>query len=211
LQQRFSYEGNLGVAALDAGDLDAAEAFFRRAGELIGSADMTFSRINLACNLAELALARGEFQEASECFKAASQHPGLTIPRYTRDLVNAGLGLCALEMGSVGQARMREQALSGPPPIWYYDPTVILTFRARLAELRGGYQDASELLDETCTGLEGRLVMAWLKLRLLHSRLLAKHADARGPGVAFTGLRVAEELNLRFRKKQFARFVGLNK
>jgi Tfp pilus assembly protein PilF len=211
LQQRFSYEGNLGVAALDAGDLDAAEAYFQRAGELIGSADMTFSRINLACNLAELALARGEYHEASECFKAASQHPGLTIPRYTRDLVNAGLGLCALEMGSVGQARMREQALSGPPPIWYYDPTVILTFRARLAELRGGYQDASELLDETCTGLEGRLVMAWLKLRLLHSRLLAKHADARGPGVAFTGLRVAEELNLRFRKKQFARFVGLNK
>lgn len=211
LQQRFSYESNVGVASLDAGDLDRAEAHFQQAADLLGAADMTFSRINLAFNLGELALAQGDYARASHHFLSASQHAGLTVPRYTQDLVNAGLGLCAIETGALSQARMREEALAPPPATWYYDPSVLLTFRARLAELRGEADRAVELLDEACTDLDGRLIMAWIKLRLVQCRLLAKQEHPRMRPIAEEGLAVAVDLGLRYRQEQFARYLSFDR
>jgi tetratricopeptide (TPR) repeat protein len=207
-QQRFSYESNIGVASLDAGDLDRAEVHFRHAADVLGAADMTFSRINLAVNVGELALAQGDYQRASHHFLSASQHQGLAAPRYTQDLVNAGLGLCAIETGALGQARMREEAIGPAPVTWYYDPSILLTFRARLAELRGEVDRAVELLDDACIDLEGRLIMAWIKLRLVQCRLLAKHKHPRMHSIAEEAMAVAADLCLQYRREQFASYLA---
>jgi tetratricopeptide (TPR) repeat protein len=193
----------MGAAFLDAGELDRAEVLLTKAGKLLGSADMTFPRINLACNLGELALARRDFKRAAAAFESAGRHFGLTIPRYTSDFVNAGLGLCALEMGSLSEARRREQELGDPPPVWYYDPTVIIAFRARLLERRGAREQAVELLSHAADDLEGRLVMAWLKVRSLQVRLMLRAGVPGSRELAEEGLVLSRTLNLPYRSAEF--------
>ncbi|MDA1102108.1 MAG: AAA family ATPase [Gemmatimonadetes bacterium] len=204
LLQRFSFESNMGAAFLDAGDLDRAEVLLAKAGKLLGAADMTFPRINLACNLGELALARGDFGAAAVAFEEAGSHLGPTIPKYTGDFVNAGLGLCALEAGALTEARRREESLGPPPALWHYDPTVILAFRARLLERRGARDEAVHLLTEALEDLEGRLVMAWIKVRALQVRLMIR---ARLPGcraLAEEAHAIARNLGLHHRAEEFA-------
>jgi len=207
LLQRFSFESNMGAAYMDAGDLDRAEALFAKADELLGSADMTFPRINLALNLGELALARGDFPNAATSFASAQTHLGHTIPRYTSDFVNAGLGLCALEMGSLSEARRREQALCAAPPTWYYDPTVILAFRSRLLERRGASEEGVDLLGRATDDLEDRLVMAWLKVRSLQVRLMVRTGLPGGRRLAEEALAVCQKLGLHLRFAEFSQLV----
>jgi tetratricopeptide (TPR) repeat protein len=204
LLQRVCFESNMGAWHLDAGDLDRAEVLIRKADRLLGSADMTFTRINLACNLGELAIARGDFHSATAAFESAGSHGGLTIPRYTSNFVNAGLGLCALELGSLSHARRFEQALDDPPEIWSYDPTVIVAFRSRLMERRGQGSEAIEVLSLAAEGLKDRLVMASLKIRAMEVKLMLK-LDAPGAyAVAAEALQLSEALQLKHRANEFS-------
>ena len=207
LLQRFSFESNLGVSYMDAGELEIASTHFDRAASLLGKADMTFPRINLAFNRGELALARRDFDSAAECFASATRHAGLAIPGYTEQLINAGLGLCALEQGRVAEARKRHEALQGGPETWYYDPTVVLLFRARFLQRRGNLYSAIELLENAQANLEGRLVAAWLKTQLTLARILKQAGDPRAKTAAETGLEVARGLELRTREREFRALV----
>lgn len=204
LLQRFSFESNMGVAFLDAGVLDRAEWHFDRAERLLGEADMTFARINLAFNRGELSIAREEYDSAAIAFESVTEHLGLTVPQYTKQLMNAGLGLCSLQTGSIIEASRREQALVSDPPVWYYDPSIILTFRSKLLERRQEYAAAMLILEKALSNLEGRLVAAWLKAQLLLSRLSSKirHPDATAH--AKKGAEIATELQLWERRRDFA-------
>ncbi|MDX1645558.1 MAG: AAA family ATPase [Longimicrobiales bacterium] len=203
LLQRFSFESNVGVSFMDAGQLDLAEFHFERASSLLGEADMTFPRINLAFNKGELALARRDFPGAAEYYASAREHEGLAIPRYTHQLIHAGLGLCALEMGQVIEARQHHEALRSEPPSYHYDPTVVLLFRAKFLARRGNLNDAILLLRHAQEDLEGRLVTGWLKTQLTLARLMKKGEDAEARVVATRGLEVADQLKLSIRKAEF--------
>ena len=207
LLQRFSFESNLGVSYMDAGELDVASTHFDRAGSLLGNADMTFPRINLAFNQGEVALARRDFDSAAIHFASATKHAGLAIPGYTEQLINAGLGLCALEQGRVGEARKRHEALQDGPETWYYDPTVVLLFRARFLQRRGNLAAAIELLENAQIDLKGRLVAAWLKTQLTLARIMRIAGDSRAEAVAENGLRVASELHLKTREREFRALI----
>lgn len=202
---RFSIENNLAVAELDAGNLERAETMMNLCAELSHAADMDLNRAIQANNRAELALARGDYQTAARDYSEASTFFGVTTPAYMKDLVNAGLGYCALEEGNLSEARRKEQELHEPPRSWYFDPTTILAFRARLLERRGRHEDAVALLDSNATNLEGRLVLAWLKLRSLQVRLMIRRhtdvADARK--IAAQAGSVANELRLELRSLEF--------
>lgn len=204
LLQRVSYESNMGVAFLDAGALDRAEWHFDRAEHLLGEADMTFARINLAFNRGELSVAREEYHSAAIEFESVTEHLGGTIPQYTKQLMNAGLGLCSLQTGSIIEARRREQALVSDPPVWYYDPSIILTFRSKLLERRQEYAAAIRILEKALSNLEGRLVAAWLKAQLLLARLTSKIRHPEAPAHARKGVRIATELQLWERRRDFA-------
>jgi DNA-binding SARP family transcriptional activator len=204
LLSRFSIESNLAVAALDAGDLDAAEAQMARASTLAGSAAMDLNRVIQANNRAELSLARLEFQQAEVAYREAAEYARAGTPRYLLDLIHAGMGMCAVEAGRMSEARHHEEELSSPPDRWHFDPTTILAFRTRLLGLRQKRSEAINLLTDASRDLESRLVLAWLKVQALQVRLLRRTDRARAKGVAAEALSHAEALNLTHRVREFA-------
>jgi hypothetical protein len=200
----FSIENNLAVAALDSGNLEVAEVQMMLCSALAGSADMDLNRFIQSNNKAELALAQGRYHDAEAAYEEAASYARSNTPAYMMDLVHAGLGLCALEMGNLSEARRREQELLPAPQSWHFDPTTILGFRARLLELRQRREEAIELLEEASVDLHERLVLAWLKVQAQQTRLLKKVGDVRAKEVALNALERAKELHLTYRAREFA-------
>jgi len=207
VMERFAIESNVAVALLDAGEIESAEAMMVRAARVVEKGDMDLHRFIRANNQAELALAVGDLDAAKLAFTEAGTFLGPTSPSYMRDLVNAGLGYCALESGDVGEARRREAALGASPTSWYYDPTTLLTFQARLLERRGKWQEAVAIVRAAATDLEARIVLAWYKLRLLEVRMLVKYGHPDAKRLAEEGERKALEAGLKRRAKDFAALV----
>ena len=141
---RFNIESNRALALLDAGELDRAEVAMERAEELAASPHLPL--FSLLCNRAELALARQDFLEAEVQFRQAGLSVGPTAPSHAHVLVSAGLGLCALELGDLAEARRREASLPDAPDMWAYDPALIVSFRCRMLERRGGRAEATAQL-----------------------------------------------------------------
>jgi tetratricopeptide (TPR) repeat protein len=204
LQERFSLEANLGVALMDVGLRDIAADHFDAAEALLGESDMPFARINLACNRGEMALEEHDYEEARRWFNSVASHQGQAIPRYTANMASAGLGLCALETGGLTEARRHEADLDMGSQAWFYDPSLILTFQARLHERRGRLDLASRLLSEGSENLFGRLIPAWLKLQLPLARVLIKAGDAGAMAVADRAFSIARAHQLDVRAAQFA-------
>ena len=203
LQQRCSFEANRALGFMDAGLLDFAEEGFERAEELIGMAEMTFARANLACNRGTLAILQGRPDKAVRHFEVAGDFTGPEVPSYVSDAVNAGLGICALESGSMSEALRREAALRSEPSTWYYDPSLTLEFRSRLLTRRGEYSAAIELLQQGAKAVEGRFVSAWLKLTLSQATLMARVRHPDLAAVVTHGLRVSDECRMTARVRAF--------
>ena len=203
LLMRFSIESNLAAAHLDAGDLARAEALMARVDRIAGTGEMDLNRFIQANNEAELALARCEFEAGADAYRRAEGYLSLATPSYMADLVNAGLGYCALETGNLAEARRREGMLHEAPASWYFDPTTILTFRARLLERRGQPMEAITLLADSAADLRGRLTLAWLKVAAVQVRLMVKVAPAAGGAYAAELMREASRLQLVHRAREF--------
>jgi len=208
LVERFSLDSNVAAELMDAGYMDQADVLFQSAAGLLGKADMTFSRINHACNRGELALARGLFTEARQAFRAADGFLGSTVPDYTSDFVNAGVGLSALELGDLAEARRREENLRPPPERHYYDPSTILRFRVRLLERRGETGSALQLLESAARDLDGRLMLAALKIRLLSVEVCLRQRDPIAASLAEEGLTAAEAMRAYPRVVEFQRLLA---
>jgi tetratricopeptide (TPR) repeat protein len=194
--QRYSLESNLAAQVMDAGDLERADVMLKKAGRLFGSADMTSPRVNHAFNVGELAVALGDFARAKAAFTEAREMLGTAKPRYTNDFVNAGLGLCALETGALASARRHEENLGDTLPTWYFDPTIIVSFRSRMLTLRGCHDEAQNLLGSTAEDLEDRLCLGWLKVRSLQARLMRQRSPLAAREMAHICLAKARELRL---------------
>ncbi len=163
---------------------------------MLGSADLDIPRFNLANNRAELALAHGDFVEAKNWYVTAAKRVGQNMPTYVKEVVSAGLGLCALEMGQLSEARRREQEVKHSAP-WFYDPTTILMFRSKLLERRGCRADAIRMLESEGPGLARRHVFAWLKIGgLLVDALIRERQFAQARETAEIYRAKALELNL---------------
>jgi DNA-binding SARP family transcriptional activator/tetratricopeptide (TPR) repeat protein len=205
--QRYSLESNLAAQHMDAGDLERADLMLAKAHRLFGSAGMTAPRVNHACNVGELALAKGEFLRAESAFRQVSELLGPATPRYTSDFVNAGLGLCALERGALSDARRHVDSLNDVPITWYFDPSTIVTFRARMLTLRGRHEEVADLLAATADDLNDRLCLAWLKVRSLQARIMKKLAPIDAKDLAMAGLEKAQELRLHHRVSEFSQLA----
>jgi tetratricopeptide (TPR) repeat protein len=207
LRLRFSVESNLAVAHLDAGDLDRAEVLMLRSSQMLGSAELDLNRFNQAYNSGELALAQRQYDEARRHFNMASDYIGQRTPVYAADLVNAGVGLCAIETGDLQEAKAREDALTSFPTRWYVDPTSLVAFSSRMREMRREYSLARGLLDQAADDVQDRLVLAWLKIRLLQARLERKFNPRRGETLAREGWICSRELGLTHRMAEFERLL----
>jgi hypothetical protein len=164
-----------------------------------GAASMDLNRSIDGNNRAELAIAQGDYARAAQAYTDAAKYLGATTPSYLRDLITAGLGLCALERGDLREARRCEQELPDTPAHWHHDPTTILAFRARLLDRRGHHHGAVDLLNAAAQDLKDRLVPAWLKVRILHLRLMLKRRMPGGRPIAAEAILVARARSLRHR------------
>jgi DNA-binding SARP family transcriptional activator/tetratricopeptide (TPR) repeat protein len=179
LRLSFLIESNLAVGLLDSGELDRAEVQLEKSATMLGAANMGRDRFNHANNRAELGLARSDYEDAERWFREANREVGASTPEYAEDIINAGLGLCALESGALGVARQCEEAGVVLPTLLTFDPSTIVTFKVRLLERRDQIAEAIDLLDTVSDRLRGRLDLAWLKLGIFRLGKLAKWGHGR--------------------------------
>ncbi len=204
LMLRFFLESNLGVSYLDAGQLDLAEAAFNKAGSILAGAEAAVPRINHYYNLGELAYWRGEFSEGLYHFnRGMALLDGPTSPAGMHQLLNAGVGLCSLSMGSWSEARRCEAEILPFPDPWYFDPTLLLAFGSALRERRGNQADAASFLAQYGHPLRDRLTAAWLKVLLLEVRVARRARLADWRERARLGMQCSDELGFKSREQQF--------
>jgi DNA-binding SARP family transcriptional activator len=171
LALRFQIESNQGVYFLDSGDSDRAEHSFLTAGALLSRADASVLRISHYCNMGELCVLRHDFLQAREWYLSARDLMGHGIPAFYEKLVAAGLGLSALELGALAEARAHEATLDINEPVLYYDPWLLLYFVSKLHERRGTVAKAIGVLEAGETRVRDRFPLTWLRLQLRRASL----------------------------------------
>lgn len=195
---RFNVRLNAGVWALDIGELDRAQTAFHRAAAVIRG-DSDGPRLSLLCNQGELQVARGLHEDAYRTFLAAEALFHRGMPQYLHGVILAGKGLAALGLGRLAEASELLERLPPDPPHWFFDPSVIATFRARATYRLKGLRPAIGGLSEVCSNLRGRLVTNWVKLRTeLH--LLERKGGRVSADALDETLSVASSLGLRTRE-----------
>lgn len=205
LTRRFSFELSKGVAAMEAGDLDTAQAQFEHVAKVVEHTDPGPPHLLLAYNRAEVSIQQRNFREALEWLATADALSSATTPEYVTTLTTAAAGLCHLELGALAAARECEARLPMNPEHWYFDPTVLLDFQARLLMRRREQRQALRLLQEASEAIEGRLTTAWIKLTLLECRARHRTGLGRCNRVA-AAIEVAQGRGLETRLLQLARY-----
>lgn len=203
---RYNILLNGGVWALDTGDLDRAEVAFARAAQVVRM-EPDLTHLVLSCNMGELRLAQGQIKEAEGVFLAAKTMFRSGMPAYLEGVIDAGLGICALEFGRLQEAQGIALRLPEPPARWFFDPSVVVIFQARLLDRLGNTAAALRLLEAVCDDLADRLITAWIKLRVEHHRIAVRRGMAHRPEFGRT-LAIAAELGLDIRKGQILRLMG---
>lgn len=202
---RFFLVSNRGVAHFDAGELDEASAAFEEAGGIITRAtEAALLRVNRHCNLGELAYQGRDSRGALTHFRQAEELlDGATRPTDVAQIVNAGIGLCYLDLGLITDARRRETLSEPLPDMWTFDPSLVLTFQARLLERRGEPAAALEVIRAQREGLRDRLPSAWLRMLLLEVRLAKKCGREDWRETLHAGIAVADRLGYSVRSAEF--------
>ena len=208
LALRFQIASNQGVYFLDSGNLDRAEQALLTAGALISRADASVLRISHYCNVGELCLLQREFPQARHWFLSASDLVGPGIPAFYDKLVSAGLGICALELGALAEARAHEARLDVNEPILYYDPWLVLLFLSRLHERRGNLAKAVAVLDASRASLRDRFPLTWLRLQVRRASLARKLGDTIDRAELASASALAAQLHLRNLEEQLGALVG---
>jgi hypothetical protein len=206
---RFQLESNYGVGQMDAGYFDDASVHFSRAAETVAHANHAIAQCHVSCNQGELAFMKHEYRSTLRRFREASQVLGEnTMPADIARIIAAGVGLGALEVGDLAEARRREAETSPIPDDWYFDPFIFLSFHARLLERRGKTRDAVALLRRHTGMLRSRMPNAWLKLLIAEVRLSRR---ARIPGWeerAAEGIASAEERGFEIWRRELQELLG---
>ena len=167
---RFYLRQNRGLWHLDTGNYDAAEVAFSEARQLVESEDSEAGFI-LDVNCGELNLGLGEISKALECFERVINQDPASVPANISLTAEAGLGMCELHAGHLRQAVKRDDLLRFPS-FWSFDPTLPVTFRARVRRCHGDVPGALGVLRTTAEQVETRFPLCWIKLRMEEIRLL---------------------------------------
>ncbi len=202
LALRFHLSSNAAVFFLDVGELDRAEVAMEKAGALITDAEGDLLHFTHWCNKGELALERAAYEDAQEHFGQALTllRPG--FPPWHSAVVHAGAGMAALELGAIAEARHHELEMPADPPSWYLDPTLVLTFRARLLDRRKRAAAAVSLLRTHGDSLAARFPVALVRTEILASRLSRRAGLAPDVAAKARAIEIAQRLRLDVRAKQ---------
>lgn len=195
LALRFQVLSNQAVYFIDVGAYEEARELLARAGAILKGAEASVLRISHYCNLGELALLTDNPSEAVGWFREAERLYGPTMPAFYNSLVEAGLGLAALEAGAVAEARIREANLAELPKSLYFDPLLVVLFRSRMHERRGDLLQALNVLDACRPELRKRFPGAWMRMEV-HRGVVARKARAPHHDGLLEAIQLARGLSL---------------
>lgn len=205
---RFFLESSVGVGALDAGNFALAQQAFQRSSEVLKTVGDDSTRMNLLYNRGELALTQGDPELAIRLFAEGARVLGERPFGEMQALLNAGIGLSHLQIGSLKVARERAEAITKIPPLESFDPTLLLSFRSKVLRRQGRARDALDELERTSEQLRVRLPVAWLKCQVL----LLESASALGVvgdllDSAVEGANLASQLKMPLHEERLQRFL----
>ena len=202
---RFHLRQNRGVWHLDTGNYDAAEVAFGEARQLVESEDSEAGFI-LDVNCGELNLGLGEISKALECFERVINQDPASVPANISLTAEAGLGMCELHAGHLRQAVKRDDLLRFPS-FWSFDPTLPVTFRARVRRCHGDLPGALGVLRTTAEQVETRFPLCWIKLRMEEIRLLQTTDEVSARQLARDVSKRAMQLGLTHQHKRIQALI----
>ncbi|MHC5065920.1 MAG: ATP-binding protein, partial [Planctomycetota bacterium] len=195
LHHRFLLELDTGVWALDTANYDRARRQFAKAASVIRRAEATHESIMLTLNLGELELLEGNWEEAHLHFTSAESLIAANSSEYVW-ITEAGLGLCALNLGQIAEANRRRERLPPLPSDWNQDPTIVGMFLSALLRLNQRHEASADLLAELARAVKHRFVVHSLRLRLEECRIRRRFDEDQSRQVAELALAESEELKL---------------
>jgi tetratricopeptide (TPR) repeat protein/DNA-binding SARP family transcriptional activator len=173
VRMQYTTLSNRAVWLMELGAYLDAATLLRNAGRNLPESARG-EQLNLLLNLGECALHQRDFLDAFQIFSRAQEQVDAGTRDFLRDVVHAGLGLAALENGQLDHARASFQALR-PWSEWCFDPTMILTFRARWLTRLGQVRDAIQMLEEHAAMLHSRYPTIWIRVQVLSGRIARRY------------------------------------
>jgi DNA-binding SARP family transcriptional activator/tetratricopeptide (TPR) repeat protein len=174
LTLRAYTELNQGVFAMEVGNFLRAGEHFENTARILGRSVPGLPHVTLLYNQGELLIQEGRYAEARDVLYRGESVCALTTPVYLTTLIAAGVGLCSLELGDLRVARERDGIIGPSLSPFYYDPTTIFDFRARLLLRRGRGADVLDDVEVAATTLRSRLPLVWMKLTELSGRIRSR-------------------------------------
>ena len=191
---------------MDSGNYDAAEVSFGEASELVESGDSQAASVLLDVNCGEYNLLLGEISKARECFERVMSQNPVSLPLSVSLVAEAGLGICELHEGHLRRAVNRHDLMQFPSH-WSIDPTLPVTFRARIRRCHGDLPGALGVLRATAEQIEARFPLSWIKLRMEEIRLLRTTNEAQATQLAQGVSKRAMELGLTHQCKRIQALI----
>ena len=198
---RFTLRLNRGVWYLDSGNYDAAEVSFGETRELVVTGDSEATSVLLDVNCGELNLRLGKNSKALACFERVMSQDPESLPANLSLVAEAGLGLCELHQDNLRRAVDRHDSM-GFPSHWSFDPTLPVTFRARIRRCHNDLPGALGVLRATAERIETRFPSSWIKLRMEEIRLLRTTDEASAARLAHDVSERATDLGLTQQSKR---------
>ncbi len=205
---KFFIRLNRAVWHLEVGELDLAQQAFTKVAPVIRGSKAADAHAMLFLNEGELGLALFDIPSARMNYRRAETYLRPCSPKAFETIINAGLGMCALNVGDLADARRRENELPPFPDCWTFDPSVVVTFKASMLKRRGDHSAAERLLNDVAEDVRERLVTAWIKLSMERARILRKEQPDEAITVLKEVLSVVAELGLSHRKTELERSLS---
>jgi tetratricopeptide (TPR) repeat protein len=198
---KFFIRLNSAVWFLENGELAKAVKAFDTVETVIQGTKATKPLVMLNINLGELHFDAHDVDQAKERYSMAESYLSRSSPPYYRTIIHAGFGLCALQEGSLQEARLRESSLDSDPDFWTFDPTLVTIFRARMMIRRGNGEGAIRHLSQTREAIKGRFLSAWIRLLLEEGRIRKRFKNRQIMEDADEAIEVCTRLGLRRRQE----------
>ncbi len=206
LRLQYTTRANHAVWLIETGEYDAAEHALQGAARFLDEAVAVGERINLQCNLGEIFLARRQFDKALHAYQEAENLLNNGVRRFLLDVIHAGLGTAALETGRLELAKRCHLALNDWSH-WYFDPSLILTFKAKMLCRAGRVEDGLRQLDQEGTRIARRFPAPAIRVAIERERL-ARRFGTRPSERSGRALTIAERLNLKLRAEELGNLLS---
>jgi tetratricopeptide (TPR) repeat protein len=207
LDLKFRILANLGAWYIDIGEYEAARQSLEEAEVQVEGMEAPGPRIIINVNMGELEFWAGDFDAAFKRFRNAEALLEDTGRSRAFWMVRPGLGLSALMVGDLKEARRQDDLVKGVPLAISFDPTLLTLFRARLLQTRGHVAEAVELIEESAEEVRIRMQAVSLKLLIESMRLRIRNDRKGAERVGLQARHLAEELVLPRRTKEIDRIL----